>query len=180
MNDIQTLYQNAIKFAAEKHGTQKVKGSQNPYVVHLSNVAMELFVAAPHAPGVDLPFAVQVALLHDTIEDTSATRAELETFFGSDIAEAVWALTEDKRLLKDYRLSEKLAKVRQCSEEVWAVMLADRITNLQPPPKSWSKSKIMEYQYDSIQILEALKGGNEFLEKRLAMKIEEYGNFINE
>ena len=42
MTDIQTLYQDAIKFAAEKHGTQKVKGSKNSYVVHLSNVAMEL------------------------------------------------------------------------------------------------------------------------------------------
>lgn len=178
MNDIQTLYQNAIKFAAEKHGSQKVKGSQNPYVVHLSNVAMELFVTAPRTPGFDLSFAVQVALLHDTIEDTSATRAELETVFGNDISEAVWALTEDKRLLKDYRLSEKLAKVRQCSREVWAVMLADRITNLQAPPKTWSKSKITEYQYDSIQILEALEGGNEYLEKRLADKIEEYNSYI--
>lgn len=180
MNDIQTLYQNAIKFAAEKHGTQKVKGSQNPYVVHLSNVAMELFVAALRSPGLDLAFAVQVALLHDIIEDTPTTRTELDTVFGSDISDAVWALTEDKRLLKDYRLSEKLAKVRQCSEEVWAVMLADRITNLQQPPKGWSKSKIMDYQYDSIQILKALEGGNEFLEKRLAEKIESYNRFIKE
>jgi guanosine-3',5'-bis(diphosphate) 3'-pyrophosphohydrolase len=178
MNDIQTLYQNAIKYAAEKHGAQKVKGSQNPYVVHLSNVAMELFVAATHTAGFDLPFAVQVALLHDIIEDTEATRAELEAVFGSDISDAVWALTEDKRLLKDYRLSEKIAKIRQCSEEVWAVMLADRITNLQKPPKGWSKSKISDYQYDSIQILEALEGGNEYLEKRLADKIVQYNGFI--
>lgn len=178
MNDIQTLYQDAIKFAAEKHGTQKVKGSKNPYVVHLSNVAMELFVAAPHTPEFDLPFAVQVALLHDSIEDTSATRAELEALFGGDVSDAVWALTENKKLLKDYRLTEKLAKVRQCSREVWAVMLADRITNLQQPPRGWSKSKVMEYQYDSIQILQALEGGNEFLEKRLAGKIEEYNKYI--
>jgi len=178
MNDIQTLYQNAIRFAAEKHGSQKVKGSQNPYVVHLSNVAMELFVAAQRTPRFDLSFAVQVALLHDTIEDTPVTRAELETVFGNDISEAVWALTQDKRLLKDYRLSEKLAKVRQCSKEVWAVMLADRITNLQVPPKTWSKSKITDYQFDSIHILEALEGGNEYLEKRLANKIEEYNLYI--
>jgi (p)ppGpp synthase/HD superfamily hydrolase len=180
MNDIQTLYQNAIRFAAEKHGAQKVRGSRNPYVVHLSNVAMELFVAAPLTPGFDLPFAVQVALLHDTIEDTSTTRAELEAVFGSDISDAVWALTKDDRLLEDYRLSESLAKIRQCRKEVWAVKLADRITNLQPPPESWSKDHILDFQYDSIQILEALRGGNEFLEKRLAEKIEEYGRFIKE
>ena len=178
MTDIQTLYQEAIKFAAEKHGRQKVKGTRNPYVVHLSNVAMELFVAAPHTPGFDLPFAVQVALLHDTLEDTCATRAELETAFGSDITEAVWALTKNPKLLEDYRLTDSLAKIRQCRKEVWAVKLADRITNLQPPPKNWSLSHIREYLDDSIQVLEALRGCNKFLEDRLSLKIEVYRKYV--
>ncbi len=86
MTDIQTLYQEAIKFAAEKHGPQKVKGTKNSYVVHLSNVSMELFAAATHTPGFDLGFAIQTALLHDTIEDTATTRAELEERFGEDIS----------------------------------------------------------------------------------------------
>ena len=174
MTDIQTLYQEAIKFAADKHGTQKVKGSKNSYVVHLSNVAMELFAAASHTPGFDLKFAIQAALLHDTLEDTPTTRAELEKVFSEEIAEAVWALTKDPKLLKDYRLTDSLAKIRQCRKEVWAVKLADRITNLQKPPKRWSKSHITEFYYDSVQVLEALKGGNEYLEERLAKKIEEY------
>jgi len=174
MTDIQTLYQDAIKFAAEKHGTQKVKGSKNSYVVHLSNVAMELFAAASHTPGFDLKFAIQTALLHDTLEDTPTTKAELEKVFGDEIAEAVWALTKDPKLLKDYRLTDSLAKIRQCRKEVWAVKLADRITNLQKPPRRWSKSHITEFYYDSVQVLEALSGGNEYLDKRLAAKIEEY------
>jgi guanosine-3',5'-bis(diphosphate) 3'-pyrophosphohydrolase len=178
MTDLQTLYQEAIKFAAEKHGRQKVKGTKNPYVVHLSNVAMELFAAAPHSPGLDLPFAVQVALLHDTIEDTSVTRAELEATFGSDITEAVWALTKNPKLLGDYRLTDSLAKIRQCRKEVWAVKLADRITNLQPLPKNWSLNHIREYLDDSIQILEALRGSNTFLEERLSGKINEYRKYI--
>ena len=178
MTDIQTLYQTAIRFAAEKHGRQKVKGTRNPYVVHLSNVAMELFIAAPHSPGFDLPFAVQVALLHDTIEDTPTTHTGLETTFGSDITDAVWALTKDPKMLVDYRLTDSLAKVRQCRKEVWAVKLADRITNLQPPPAKWSRDHIREYLDDSIQILEALRGGNKFLEERLAAKIEEYGKYL--
>jgi guanosine-3',5'-bis(diphosphate) 3'-pyrophosphohydrolase len=178
MTDIQTLYQKAIRFAAEKHGRQKVKGTRNPYVVHLSNVAMELFVAAPNTPDFDLPFAVQVALLHDTIEDTPTTRAELKTTFGSDIDDAVWALTKNPKLLKDYRLTDSLAKIRQCRSEVWAVKLADRITNLQPPPRYWSRNHIREYIDDSIQILEALRGSNKFLEERLSGKIEEYRRYL--
>ena len=60
---------------------------------------------------------------------------------------------------------------------MWAVKLADRITNLQKEPKRWSKSHITEFYYDSMQVLEALKGGNEYLEKRLASKIEEYRSY---
>ncbi len=146
--------------------------------MHLSNVAMELFVAAPYTHGFDLPFAVQVALLHDTIEDTPTTRAELEITFGSDITDAVWALTKNSKLLKEYRLTDSLAKIRQCRKEVWAVKLADRITNLQQPPKNWSQNHIREYLSDSIQVLEAMRGSNKFLEERLSGKIEEYEQHV--
>ena len=42
--EIQTLYQEAIKFATAKHleENQKLPGTDLPYVVHLSNVAMEI------------------------------------------------------------------------------------------------------------------------------------------
>ncbi len=178
MTDIQTLYQETIKFAAEKHASQKVKGSKLPYIVHLSNVAMEIFMAARKTHGFDLGYALQVALLHDTIEDTPTTRVELEKVFGKDIADAVWALTRDSRLLEDYRLSDSLAKTKKCPREAWAVKLADRITNLQAPPKSWTKTHIREYLYDSKQILAALHGANEYLEKRLEQKIEEYNHYL--
>ncbi len=80
---IQALYQQALKFAGEKHTAknQKVPGTNLPYVVHISNVAMEIMLAALFTPDFDLDFAVQVALLHDTIEDTETTYDELgETF----------------------------------------------------------------------------------------------------
>lgn len=178
MADIQTIYQETIKFAAEKHGAQKVKGAKIPYVVHLSNVAMEIFMAARKTHGFDLGYALQLALLHDTIEDTEATRKELEMVFGKDIADGVWALTGDPKLLKEYRLPDCIAKIRKFPREVGAVKLADRITNLQAPPRSWSKSHISDYLYDSEQILQALHGSNEYLAKRLQSKIEEYGKYL--
>jgi len=48
MINIQTLYQEAIIFAAKKHSPQKVIGSRNSYVVHLSNLDMELFTVSSH------------------------------------------------------------------------------------------------------------------------------------
>ena len=39
---IQSIYQKAMKFAGEKHASQKVPGSNANYLLHLSNVAMEI------------------------------------------------------------------------------------------------------------------------------------------
>ena len=59
--------------------------------------------------------------------------------------------------------------------EVWAVKLADRITNLQPPPPHWDNDRKIRYREEAGLILSELKDGNEFLAKRLEEKIEEYG-----
>ena len=61
------------------------------------------------------------------------------------------------------------------SPEVWAVKLADRITNLQPPPPHWDNDRKISYREEAGLILSELKDGNEFLAKRLEEKIEEYG-----
>ena len=41
----QELYQKAMKFAGEKHKDQKVPGTNSNYLLHISNVAMEILVA---------------------------------------------------------------------------------------------------------------------------------------
>lgn len=174
--EIQTLYQNAIKFAAIKHQEkdQKVPGTNLPYLLHLSNVAMEVLIAAKHSTDFDLGFAVQVALLHDTLEDTSTTFVELKNIFGIDIANAVSALTKNEELPKELRMQDCMNRIKKLQKEVWAVKLADRITNLQPPPEHWDKAKRMKYQEEAKLILMELKGGNEYLERRLEGKIKVY------
>ena len=61
--ETQTLYQKAIKFARAKHveQNQTIPGTNLPYVVHLSNVAMEILITSFHSENFDLGFAVQVA-----------------------------------------------------------------------------------------------------------------------
>ena len=177
----QTLYQEAIKFAAAKHAEkkQKVPGTSLPYVVHLSNVAMEIIIAAHNTDNFDLGFAVQVALLHDTMEDTATDFGELENMFGMEIAKAVSALTKDKGLPKEQQMLDSLSRIKKMRPEVWAVKLADRITNLQPPPPQWDNPKKIKYQEEAQIILGELKEGNKFLVRRLEAKIEEYGEYIN-
>jgi guanosine-3',5'-bis(diphosphate) 3'-pyrophosphohydrolase len=176
----QTLYQEAIKFAAAKHQNmeQNVPGTDLPYVVHLSNVAMEILIAGSNTPDFNLGFAVQVALLHDTIEDTATDFQEIENKFGMEIAKAVSALSKNKSLPKDRQMQDSLNRIKALQKEVWSVKLADRITNLQPPPSHWNNAKKLKYQQEAQTILNELKNGNDYLAKRLEAKIEEYNKYL--
>ena len=176
--DIQTTYQEVIKFAAAKHQAvmQTIPGSNLPYVVHLSNVAMEILVAAQHTPDFNLDFAIKLALLHDTLEDTSTTYDELANVFGVDVAKGVLALTKNSTLPDSEKMQDSLNRIKLLPKEVWAVKLADRITNLQKPPLHWSAAKINEYRNEALVLLDELTGGNIFLEGRLGKKIMSYNS----
>jgi guanosine-3',5'-bis(diphosphate) 3'-pyrophosphohydrolase len=134
-------------------------------------------MAASNTTDFDLGFAVQVALLHDTLEDTSTTFDELETKFGLKIALAVEALSKNESLPKGKRMQDCLIRIKELQKEVGAVKLADRITNLQPPPDDWDKAKRVKYQEEAKLILKELKGGNGYLEERLEGMIKEYGKY---
>jgi len=177
--EIQSIYQKTIKFAAEKHEeiNQKVPGTNLTYLLHLSNVAMEILVAGKHSLNFDENFAIQLALLHDTLEDTRATFQEIESNFGLKVAEGVSALTKNDKLPKEDKMIDSLNRIKLQPKEVGAVKLADRITNLQTPPQHWSKEKILKYHKEAKIILENLRGCNTYLETRLENKIEEYLNF---
>ena len=65
----QELYQEAMSFAGEKHSEQLVPGTTSNYLLHISNVAMEVLIAYNYAKDFDIDFAIQIAILHDTLED---------------------------------------------------------------------------------------------------------------
>jgi guanosine-3',5'-bis(diphosphate) 3'-pyrophosphohydrolase len=177
---IQTLYQEALKFAALKHSksNQTLPGSNLPYVVHLSNVAMEVLIAARYTKKFNLGLALQVSLLHDTIEDTNTNADELSKHFGDAVADGVMALTKNKLLPKVQQMSDSLNRIKKQPKEIWAVKLSDRITNLQSPPSHWNYLKRQKYQDEAMIILDELKEGNEYLSKRLNEKIMEYNAYI--
>ncbi len=139
-------YQRAIKFAAERHGDQTVPGTNFSYIVHLSNVCMEIFLAAAHSEDFDVNLAMQCAILHDTIEDTNTTYDEIKEHFGQKVADGVKALTKNAELEKKMQMRESLLRIKQQPKEIWMVKIADRITNLQEPPHYWNKEKINHYE----------------------------------
>jgi len=175
MISIQSLYQETIKFAAHHHSQQKIPGTELPYLVHLSNVAMEILIASEKSADFQLALAIPVALLHDCLEDTETTLEELTDHFGKEVAEGVLALTKNSALEKNERMSDSLKRIKQQPKEIWAVKLADRITNLQTPPAHWSDEKIKKYKAEALLILNELHDGNRYLAQRLKEKITSYG-----
>jgi (p)ppGpp synthase/HD superfamily hydrolase len=175
----QDLYIRTYRFAAHAHRWQKVPGTSLPYIMHLSFVAMEILAAAAVDDIGDANLALQCALLHDTLEDTRVRYEQLVDNFGAGVAEGVLALTLNRRLPKSAQMSECLERIRAQRGEIWMVKLADRITNLQPPPPHWSTARIQDYHRESQGILEAIGSANPFLAQRLRAKIAEYAAFAS-
>ncbi len=167
-------YIRAYKFAAHAHRGQTIPGADISYLMHLSFVCMEVIAALDVEPGHHDNLAVQCALLHDIIEDTTVTFEQVEAEFGAAVAQGVLALTKDKMLSKELQMADSLRRIKQQPAEVWMVKLADRITNLQPPPHYWTPEKIVRYRAEAIEIYTALAEASPHLSSRLLEKIEDY------
>lgn len=166
-------YRQALELAGRSHAEQKTPTGL-PYVVHLSCVAMELIRALRAEPGHDETFAVTCALLHDVLEDTPTPASEIGAVFGARVLEGVQALTKNAALEKDVLMQDSLERIRRQPPEISMVKLADRITNLAPPPAHWTKMKIAAYRVEAQSILDALGGASPFLAARLRQRIESY------
>src|SRR5260370_21850918 len=106
-NTSEALLNRAYVYAMKAHGEQK-RASGDPYFSHPLEVAAIL---------TDLKLddsTIAAALLHDTIEDTAATRDEIDQMFGKDIGVLVEGLTKLKRLdlvTKEAKQAQNLRKL---------------------------------------------------------------------
>jgi (p)ppGpp synthase/HD superfamily hydrolase len=155
----------ALDFAAGKHTDHRRKGVRGePYVNHLVEVAR---LVAEATAGED-PMAIAAAVLHDTLEDTDATREELEEHFGAEIASIVAEVTDDKRLTKDERKQRQVDSAPHASQRAKLVKLADKISNLRSmqtsPPADWKLERKVEYFEWAATVVAGLRGTNPELE----------------
>jgi len=123
------LLNRAYVYAMKAHGEQK-RLSGDPYISHPLEVAG---ILADHQLD---DATIAAALLHDTIEDTEATRAEIDQLFGRDIGRLVEGLTKLKKLdlvSREAKQAENLRKLLLAIAEdvrVLLVKLADRLHNM--------------------------------------------------
>jgi len=175
----QETYIKAYRFASEAHLGQLFPGTDLPYMIHVSFVCMEVMAALIVQKEMDGDLAIQCALLHDVIEDTKKCFEDIEESFGMQVATGVKALTKNKNMEKEKQLADSLIRIREQPYEIWMVKLADRISNLQPPPADWTKEEIRKYHADAREIHEALKDSNAYLAARLEEKITNYAGYFN-
>ena len=128
-NTDEALLNRAYVYAMKAHGEQK-RASGDPYFSHPLEVAAIL---------TDLKLddaTIAAALLHDTIEDTPTTRAEIDQIFGPDIGHLVEGLTKLKKLdlvSREAKQAENLRKLLLAIADdvrVLLVKLADRLHNM--------------------------------------------------
>ncbi|MCH5683338.1 HD domain-containing protein [Niabella sp. W65] len=171
--NLQSAYQKAIHFAAQKHAGQMITGTRVPYLVHVCNVAMEILIAGQHTPGFNTIEAVQVALPHDTIEDTDTSYEELSDAFTENIAAGVLALSKNEELPQQSRYGQpeedQTAFQRNMGSETGR---PDR----QPAkaPELWSTLQKSSYLDEAVLIATHLEGGNAYLENRIRELIHSY------
>jgi guanosine-3',5'-bis(diphosphate) 3'-pyrophosphohydrolase len=158
------LLLSAIAFAAHKHRDQRRKDrAKSPYINHPIAVAQLLW-----QHGVTDPAVILAAVLHDTIEDTDATRAELVDHFGEAVAAIVVEVSDDKSLPKQRRKELQIEHAPDLSSAAKQVKLADKTCNLRDmvdsPPYDWSDERRREYFAWAERVVAGLRGVNASLE----------------
>ena len=156
----------AMAFAAAKHSTQRRKGeAAEPYVNHVVEVA-ELVA---RATGGEDPVLVMGALLHDTIEDTGTSRAEIEREFGAPVAALVAEVTDDRSLEKAERKRLQVENAPKKSARAKMIKLADKTSNLRAirtsPPSHWDAARRREYFEWAARVAAGCRGANADLER---------------
>jgi guanosine-3',5'-bis(diphosphate) 3'-pyrophosphohydrolase len=169
-----TLILQALRFAASKHRSQRRKGvGDTPYINHPIDVVETLWRVGQVRDVATLT----AAILHDTIEDTETTPAELETLFGPEVLALVQEVTDDKSLPKARRKQLQIEHAPHASRKAQAIKLADKINNVydvsHTPPADWPHQRIVEYLDWAEQVVAGLRGANPNLEAHFDQVLKE-------
>ena len=155
------MLDDVLKFATKAHGDQKRKYTGDPYIVHPIAVA-EIVKTVPHTDAM-----IAAALLHDVVEDTPVTIQEIETKFGSKVAELVGWLTDTSRPEDGNRKTRKSIDRLHSADapaEAQTIKLADLIHNTESIEKH-DPSFYKVYKQEKIALLDVLTKGDITLRK---------------
>ena len=144
----------ALDYATKMHEGQK-RESGEPYITHpiaVANILIDL--------GLDYS-AVSAALLHDCVEDTTATDEDIKRNFGDEIAELVLGVTKLKKLSFKSKEEEQAENFRRMffaiakDIRVLIIKIADRLHNMRTI-SSLSKERQIAMATETLEIFAPL------------------------
>ena len=130
-NKDKLMIRKAFDIAADAHKEQRRKTGE-PYIYH--PIAVAKIVANEIGLGA---YSIAAALLHDVVEDTEYTFADIEQLFGETITKIVNGLTKISKLQKDQDASIQAENFRKMlltlNDDVRVILIkiADRLHNMQ-------------------------------------------------
>ena len=181
-----TTLEKAIVFAVEAHAGVNRKGKTRPYILH----PLEAMTIVSTVTEDEEVLAAEV--LHDTVEDTALTKADIETAFGKRVAKLVAAESENKRedqpaeatwkerkqetidhlkgLERDAKLiclGDKLANIRELSRDYADLgdALWERFNQKDKREHSWYYSSVFEVLADEFGDIPAIMEYRRLLEE---------------
>ena len=143
------MIRKAYEYANEMHSGQ-TRQSGEPYIIHPLNVAY--IVAEMQADR----NTVCAALLHDTLEDTHATKEEIAELFNSDIANLVDGVTKISKMNFSSKIEQNLANTRKIITSITddvriiIIKLADRLHNM----RTLEYKSVFKQKENSLETLE--------------------------
>jgi guanosine-3',5'-bis(diphosphate) 3'-pyrophosphohydrolase len=156
-----SLILRAASFAADRHRDQRRRSNEEvAYVNHPFAVACVLCDEG----GVDDDELLAAALLHDMLEETATTQAELRKAFGPRIAQIVAEVSDDKRLSTAQRKRYQVVHAADVSLEAQQIKLADKLCNLRDviasDPEAWPLFRKYQYFEWAKEIVDQVRGSN--------------------
>lgn len=148
----------AMTFATQKHSRQFRKGTTIPYIVHPYEVMQIL-----KEIGADTEVVV-AGILHDTLEDTDTTYAELEREFGKTVADLVLYETEDKSKPYAERKKEHMNRIAHAPIQAKIINCADKLSNI--------RATLIDYKREGETFWDRFDGTKEQIQHYYALSFE--------
>ena len=157
----------AVQFATGWHADQK-RPAGEPYVEHLKEATAFLAYGAEETS----PALLHAAVLHDVVEDTACTLAEVRTAFGPEVATLVdWVTKGDDR-------AAYLERLHTAPREALLVKLADRASNVQRLDTHPRVEKQRSYYAETVRVIVPLSTAHPWFEDWYATWQEKFAHLV--
>jgi len=176
------LVRSALRFAARCHARQRRESDGAPFIAHPIEVAQLLRDAGCS------DVVIAAGLLHDVVENTYTSPAELTARFGPDVANLVQAVSHDGSV-QNYRRRKQLLReqVRNADADAALVFAADKISQVRELPDPVRRDRAscaatapkttqhdhemrLEHYHESLRMLQDIAAGHPLV-KRLANEL---------